>query len=208
MTNSMANGAVSLGLGPDVIALLIPQRWPMSMVDRIERLIDGPKPVLEASRHISAGDIIFQGHFPGLHLWPGALTIEGLGQVGILLTTLLTIREQMTVATGDPSAWSDALRNLERGFTMQLGFRPDAAKAFREMTVRPSSGVGVAAAVNVKLRKPVFAGQRLDYRVTLAMRMDQTVRYDVVATVDDAVVADGSITGALVGSVLPPDGAP
>lgn len=189
---------VALGLGTNVVELLLPQRWPLQMIDRIERIHEGARPVIEASRFISASDVVFRGHFPDLHLWPGVLTIEGLGQSGAALSVILALRDRLAAEEGHADAGYEALRNLERGYTLHAGFDRAAADRFRERmaTVRP--GIAVGAAVDVRLRRPVFAGQRLDYRVTIAGLVGEMVRYEVEASVAGTVVADGAMTGALV----------
>lgn len=185
-----------LALGSNVVELLLPQRWPMLMVDRIERFTEHPHPTIEASRFISASDVVFRGHFPGFHLWPGCLTIEGMGQAGAALVALVHIRERLMLETGDAQAGFAALRNLERGFRMHPGYNASDAERFRAAMRNSNSGVAVGAAVDVKLRRPVFAGQRLDYRVVLAHQFGEMVRFDVEASVGGAVVADGTMTGA------------
>lgn len=62
------------------IQQIIPHRWPFLLVDKIIDL----KPGEEATgiKNISAGEIFFQGHFPGYPIFPGVLIIEALAQVG------------------------------------------------------------------------------------------------------------------------------
>jgi 3-hydroxyacyl-[acyl-carrier-protein] dehydratase len=196
-TNSGKTTALSLG--PNVVELLLPQRWPLLMIDRIETFSDGPSPTLEASRMISASDVVFQGHFPGLRIWPGCLTIEGMGQTGAALMALLTIRERMAAETGDRDAGFTALRNLELGFRMQPGFRPDNAAMLHRVMKGGQDRIGVGTAVSVKLKNPVFAGQRLDYRVTIApAAVADMMRFQVEALVGATLVAEGTLTGAFV----------
>ncbi len=195
MSDHPTSSTHTLALGSNVVELLLPQRWPLLMVDRIERIVDGTKPTLEASRFLSASDIIFRGHFPGLHLWPGCLTIEGLGQTGAALMAILAIRDRMIAVTADPTAGFEALRNVDRGFRLHPGYNASEAARFKQAMEHLSGSVSVAAAVDVRLRQPVFAGQRLDYRVRLAYLVDESVRFEVEASVDGAVVADGTMTG-------------
>jgi len=184
-----------LSLGSNVVELLLPQRWPLLMVDRIERFNDGARPTLEASRFLSASDVMFQGHFPGLHLWPGCLTIEGLGQSGAALMAILAIRDRMAAASGDAEAGFEALRNLDRGFRLHPGYRADHAASFREIMQDEPATVSVGAAIDVRLRRPVFAGQRLDYLVRLAYLVGDSMKFEVEASVDGVAVADGTMTG-------------
>ena len=194
-----------LSLGSNVVELLLPQRWPMLMVDRIERFFEHPRPTIEASRFISASDVVFRGHFPGLHLWPGTLTIEGMGQAGAALAALVHIRERFTLETGDSQAAFEALRNLERGYRMHPGYNAQHAERFRLAMRNANSGVAVGAAVDVKLRRPVFAGQRLDYRVEIAHQVGEMVWFQVEASVGGTVVADGTMLGARFRQMFAPN---
>jgi 3-hydroxyacyl-[acyl-carrier-protein] dehydratase len=208
MKNATRPHPGALSLGSNVVELLLPQRRPMLMVDRIDSFVAMPAPALEASRHISANEVFFGGHFPGLHLWPGCLTIEGMGQTGQLLVTLLAVRQLAAAESGDPEAAIEALANLELGFRLHPGYRAEEGARFlsRLRELRPSLAVG--AGVDVKLLQPVFAGQRLDYRATLAGEFGDMVRTVVEASVAGTVVARGSMTGARVRAArpAPPEG--
>jgi len=193
----------ALSLGSNVVELLLPQRRPMIMVDRIESFLPAPAPSLEASRYISANDVFFDGHFPGLHLWPGCLTIEGMGQTGQLLVTLLAVRQLAAAEGGDPDAGIEALANLELGFRLHPGYRAEEGDRLLSRLRGQRPPLAVGAAVDVKLLQPVFAGQRLDYRATLAGEFGDMVRTDVEASVAGTVVARGTMTGALLRAARP-----
>jgi 3-hydroxyacyl-[acyl-carrier-protein] dehydratase len=65
------------------IRLLLPQRFPFLMVDRIVALEKGKSAV--AIKNVSANEIHFLGHFPNMAVFPGALILEGMAQTAILL---------------------------------------------------------------------------------------------------------------------------
>lgn len=67
-------------LGSREIQQVIPHRWPFLLVDKIIDLKPGEEAV--GIKNISAGEIFFQGHFPGHPIFPGVLIIEALAQVG------------------------------------------------------------------------------------------------------------------------------
>jgi len=186
----------NLYLASNVVEMLIPQRRPFLMIDFVDSFSAAPRPTIEAGRHISANEIYFAGHFPGLHLWPGSLTIEGIGQTAAALMTLLVMRRTAESEGRDPDAPLEELRNLQLGYQLHPGFRPANAAQFVTWLESLSPALAVGAAVDVKLHRPVFAGQRLDYRVSIATEVGEMMRFDVEASVDGTPVASGVLTGA------------
>jgi 3-hydroxyacyl-[acyl-carrier-protein] dehydratase len=178
--------------GSEVIQLLIPHRAPFLMVDAVDAIEPGDRPTLRACRHISANEPVFAGHFPELHIWPGVLTIEGLGQSCLLLSILVGLDSE-TLA---------ALENLHRGYRLHGGYRPNAPRPTLDALGPASARMGFGAAIDVKLVAPVFAGQRLDYRVMRTHTFDQLSRFDVEASVDGRPVAQGTMSGK--GGILVP----
>jgi 3-hydroxyacyl-[acyl-carrier-protein] dehydratase len=174
-----------LRLGPDVVQRLIPHRRPLLMVDAVEAFVRGPQPMLVARRQISSNEPVFDGHFPGLHLWPGIYTIEGMGQTSLILTVLLFLIERH----GEPIL--DKLRALDRTFTIN----PGPPVVLDELSGDPRAGV--AGQIDVKLLAPVYAGCELRYRVTLSHRMEAFARFDVEADIAGTVVARGTMTGVI-----------
>ncbi|MDP1827751.1 MAG: hypothetical protein Q8L48_31045 [Archangium sp.] len=189
----------TLELGPDVVQRLIPHRRPLLMVDRLEAFEDGAQPTLHAARNISANEPVFDGHFPGLHLWPGVYTIEGLLQASNLLHILWVARQEVKAQGGDPEEVFAALKNLELGYRLHPGYQPELTEKFKALLGAdpdPVSRGGLAGAIDVKLTAPVFAGQRLEYRVTLSRVVEQLQRFEVEAAVAGRTVAKGTVTSS------------
>jgi 3-hydroxyacyl-[acyl-carrier-protein] dehydratase len=67
-------------LGSREIQEIIPHRWPFLLVDKIIELQPGVGAT--GIKNVSAGEIVFQGHFPDYPIFPGVLLIEALAQVG------------------------------------------------------------------------------------------------------------------------------
>jgi 3-hydroxyacyl-[acyl-carrier-protein] dehydratase len=187
---------VELGLGPDVIQRLIPHRRPFLMVDTVDAYEGGPRPTLVASRHVSANEPVFEGHFPGLHLWPGVHTIEGMGQSCNLLHIVDSLAHGWAESGDDPLELFAALRNLELGYKLAPGYRPEVSARLSSVLADPAlpSRMGMSAAVDVKLLAPVFAGQRIDYTVVQTHLVEAMIRFEVRAAVGGRLVAKGVMT--------------
>lgn len=190
---------IDLILGPDTIERLIPHRAPFAMVDGVVGYERKPRPALRAHRHVSANEPVFAGHFPGLHLWPGVYTIEGMGQTSNLLFVIDGIVRELEKRGATEADALEALRNLERGFRFGKGYDPDRARALlSQLAEAPETARGgMAAAVDVKLLRPVFAGQRIEYTATLTHTVESIARCEVSAEVDGQLVAKGSMSGTL-----------
>jgi 3-hydroxyacyl-[acyl-carrier-protein] dehydratase len=195
--------------GPDVIRHLLPHRRPFLMVDTVTSYERSATPILCSSRYISSNEDVFEGHFPGLHLWPGVYTIEGLGQSTNILQIIWTVQNVCEERGINPQLFMDELLNLQRGYEMKPGYRRESSASLLEILksdenyARLSSRIGMTAAVDIKLMQPVYAGQRLDYRVMQTHLLEGLVRFDLSAQVDGQLVARGTMTSTRGIPVLP-----
>ncbi len=189
-------GKRNLKLGSNVIQMLLPHRKPFLMVDTIESYERTPTPFLHASRSISSNEDVFTGHFPQLHLWPGVYTIEGLGQSSNLLMILLGLQKIFEEQGKDPEEALKALRNLELGFKLLPGVQLKKNENQFKQLKKENVPIAVSGSVDMKFLHPVFAGQRLDYLVTLTHELSKISRFDVEAQVSGKTVARGFMTGA------------
>lgn len=176
-----------LRLGTAAIRRLLPHRPPLLLVDAVSAYAKEACG-LRASRTITSAEPVFAGHFPDLWLWPGVYTIEGLAQ---------------------SCALAGAIEALERGcaehgaelakVALQLERWEPLPPEGQALLSGPLSRAPMLASVDVKLLRPVFAGQRLEYEVARSHRVDPLHRFDVEGIVDGHLVARGTITVATRG---------
>jgi 3-hydroxyacyl-[acyl-carrier-protein] dehydratase len=76
---------------------LLPQAYPMLMVDKIVELEPGRRVV--AQKCVTGNESFFQGHFPGMAIMPAALILEALAQATIVL-----VRKTGELQGGAPAA--------------------------------------------------------------------------------------------------------
>ena len=62
---------------------IIPHRYPFLLVDKIVEF--EPKKRIVGVKNVTMNEPFFQGHFPGHPIFPGALLIEAMAQVGCIL---------------------------------------------------------------------------------------------------------------------------
>ena len=75
------------------IMKILPHRYPMLLVDRIEE-IDGENRIV-GIKNVSANEQFFQGHFPGAPLMPGVLIVEAMAQcAAVLILKAIPDRDQ------------------------------------------------------------------------------------------------------------------
>jgi 3-hydroxyacyl-[acyl-carrier-protein] dehydratase len=187
----------AIRLGAGVVMRLLPHRRPLLLVDFIDGYQRAPQPRLTAGRHIAADEEVFAGHFPGLPIWPGVYTLEGLAQTCQLLAVILHLQRGCEARGRDPDEALAALAALDRASRLATDApAPSApslaspASLLEELT--PERLGGVSAAVNARFYEPVLVGQRLDYAVALTHEAGAVMRFDVEATVEGRPVARGT----------------
>jgi 3-hydroxyacyl-[acyl-carrier-protein] dehydratase len=68
----------------------LPHRYPMLLIDRIERI--DPDRSITAIKAVTINEPFFQGHFPGRPIMPGVLIVEALAQAaGVLAVESLNL---------------------------------------------------------------------------------------------------------------------
>lgn len=69
----------------EAVRRILPQRYPLLMIDAVESLTPGEEIV--AVKNVSGNDVHFLGHFPERAIFPGVLMVEAAAQAAILLCT-------------------------------------------------------------------------------------------------------------------------
>jgi 3-hydroxyacyl-[acyl-carrier-protein] dehydratase len=72
-----------LTLNTDQLLKMIPHRYPMLMIDRLEEIVTDHSAV--GIKNVSANEPFFQGHFPTRPIMPGVLIVEAMAQTAAAL---------------------------------------------------------------------------------------------------------------------------
>lgn len=65
------------------IQKVLPHRYPMLLVDRIEELEIGKR--VRGYKNVTANESFFQGHYPSMPIMPGVLIVESMAQVAAVM---------------------------------------------------------------------------------------------------------------------------
>jgi len=65
------------------IQKILPHRYPIALVDRVEELSVGEE--ITAYKNVTMNEPIFLGHFPAHPIYPGVMILEGMAQAGGIL---------------------------------------------------------------------------------------------------------------------------
>lgn len=69
-----------MGLDINQIMEIIPHRFPMLLIDRVEEIEPGKR--ITGYKNVTMNEPFFQGHYPGKPIMPGVLIVEALAQLG------------------------------------------------------------------------------------------------------------------------------
>ncbi|MDR1193936.1 MAG: 3-hydroxyacyl-[acyl-carrier-protein] dehydratase FabZ [Peptococcaceae bacterium] len=90
-------------LDKESVKKIIPHRYPILLLDEAEILKPGK--LIRGAFHIPADMEIFQGHFPAYPVFPGAYTLESIGQAaGVLILSEDRFRGKLPIYYGSERA--------------------------------------------------------------------------------------------------------
>ena len=119
MSGETAGEAAGGALDVRRVMAALPHRYPMLLVDRIERLTRDES--ITAIKAVTINEGFFQGHFPGRPIMPGVLIVEALAQAAGVLAV-----ESMGLADSGKLVYFIAIENakfrtpVEPGCLLQL----------------------------------------------------------------------------------------
>ncbi|MEL6213194.1 MAG: 3-hydroxyacyl-ACP dehydratase FabZ [Pseudomonadota bacterium] len=140
-------------LAIEEIMEILPHRYPMLLVDKIEDIVACESAV--GVKNVSFNEQFFQGHFPQKAVMPGVLIIEAMAQTAAAFTS-----------------YTEDL-DVENAIVLFMGV--DKAR----------------------FRKPVVPGDRLELHVKTVQKRPPVWRFEGVAKVDGAKVADAQFAAML-----------
>ena len=150
----------------NVIARLLPHRYPFLLLDRVTELEPGRHAT--GIKNVTINEPYFQGHFPGEPIVPGVLLVESLAQ--------LTAVMYCTAYFPEGTDWE----------------HPDLSSAQMEDI---ASRVGYLAEIrNVKFKGLVRPGDQLRLQVIRRNSLNNLSLIAVSAWVENRCVLEGTIT--------------
>lgn len=78
-------GTVKVNFGMESIYKIIPHRPPFVLISSITA-INTEAAIIEITSFVNPKDPVFEGHFPGMPVYPGVFQVESMGQAGLCLS--------------------------------------------------------------------------------------------------------------------------
>jgi 3-hydroxyacyl-[acyl-carrier-protein] dehydratase len=169
LRKAVADG-VAIALDGQVVRLLLPQRYPIMMVDRVVAYFPGEKRMI-GLKNLSRNEPFLQGHFPEYPIFPGVLITESVVQTSGCLMNCDYVLEQGT----PPERLEEALRTYA------------SPKMF-------------LAESKIKHIKPIFPGEQILLESQITLRRANMCTFRVCAWIQGEEATKGQVTMALPSS--------
>ncbi|HVK63921.1 MAG TPA: hypothetical protein VM694_05590 [Polyangium sp.] len=193
----------ALSLGAAVVLLLLPQRPPLLLVDRIEGYSRTPRPTLHAARAVSVNEPFFSAELPTPPMLPRALALEGIVQAANILQIFVAVQRDLEAIGRNPVELVSALRNTDLGYRLEPGFMPGLGEdILAAITMAGPARTGAIGASQLRFLRNVFPGDVLTYEVRLIREGADVQHFEADVEVRGQTVAQGMFSLSKVEGLL------
>ncbi|WP_170319379.1 3-hydroxyacyl-ACP dehydratase FabZ family protein [Polyangium spumosum] len=193
----------ALPLGAAVVLLLLPQRPPLLLVDRIEAYSRAPRPTLHAARAVSVNEPFFSAELPTPPVLPRALVLEGIVQAANLLQIFVAVQRDLEAIGRNPADLVTALRNADVGYRLEPGFAAGLGEdILAAITMAGHTRAGALGASQLRFLRHVFPGDVLSYEVRLIREGADVQHFEAEVEVRGQTVAQGMLSLSKVEGIL------
>jgi 3-hydroxyacyl-[acyl-carrier-protein] dehydratase len=193
----------ALNLGAAVVLLVLPQRPPLLLVDRIEGYTRAPRPTLRAARALSVNEPFFAPDLQSPPILPRSLVLEGMVQSAGLLQILVTAQRELEAVGRSADELIEALRNVDLGYRLEPGYTPGLGDDLVNAIAGAGYGrVGALGGSQIRFLRHIFAGDALGYEIRLVRDAGSVIHFEADVDVRGQLVAQGLLTLAQVEGIL------
>ncbi|MDI3287988.1 hypothetical protein [Polyangium sp. 15x6] len=193
----------ALPLGAAVVMLLLPQRPPLLLVDRIEGYSRAPRPTLHASRAVSVNEPFFSAELPTPPMLPRALALEGIVQAANILQIFVAVQRELEAIGRHAAELVSALRNADVGYRLETGFTPGLGEdILAAITMSGPARTGSIGASQLRFLRNVFPGDVLSYEIRLIREGADVQHFEADVEVRGQTVAQGMLSLSKVEGLL------
>jgi len=193
----------ALSLGSGVVLLLLPQRPPLLLVDRVEGYSRGARSSLRATRALSVNEPFVATDLPLPPVLPRSFLLEGMVQAAGLLQLLVTVQRELEAMGRSADELISALRNADIGYRMEPGYTPGLGDDLLGSIVSAGhTRVGLLGASQMRFLRNVFPGDVLEYELRLVREGGEAHHFEAEVSVREKLVAQGLLALSRVEGIL------
>lgn len=193
----------ALELGAAVVLLLLPQRPPFVLVDRVESFSRGARALLRASRSLSVNEPFFSTELPIPPVLPRSLLLEGVTQAAGLLQMFLAISRDLEAVGRSADELVRALRNADLGYRLEPGFTPGLGDdILGSLLAAGHTRVGAVHASQMRFLRHVFPSETLAYEIRLVRETSDMQHFEAEVSARGQLVSQGMLSLSRVEGLL------